>query len=61
MCIFTLTVLHGKRMRRSALSSVAYPAVQYFSMIKQIPIHPKVCVDLFLRTLVRNISHSKTI
>ena len=56
----SLVIYHPKRMLWMVMSSVAWPAVPYFSMLsqKKIILH-KMCVLIFSTTSVLNISHSK--
>ena len=61
-----LVTQHAKRMRRTIFSSVACPAVPYFSTLfhkhhdfRENVTEHKTCVLIFATISVRNISHSK--
>jgi hypothetical protein len=61
-----LVIQHAMRMRRIMLSSVACPALLYFSTLshkqrdfRKNIIEHKICVLIFCTTFVRNLSRSK--
>jgi hypothetical protein len=62
----TLVIQHAKRMRRIILSSVAWLALSYFTLVshklldfRENVTEHKTCVLIFSTTFVGNISHPK--